>query len=131
MKHIMRRLTREWPIHAMLIPAIVLVCVFSYYPLYGLRLAFQKYNPLLGFLRSSWIGLDNFRFIINLPGTFQVIWNTVNIAIMKIIGGIIVPVTFALLLNEITRNKIKRAFQTFVYIPNFISWIVLSGIFLP
>jgi len=113
----------------MLAPGVVISLLFVYIPLMGSVMAFQKYNPLLGFFKSPWIGFDNFRFIANLPGTFQVIWNTIYIAMLKIIGGIIVPLTFALLLNEITRSKVKRVFQTFIYIPNFISWIILAGIF--
>ena len=124
------RFKRNLVLHFMLIPGIIVSVLFSYIPLAGSVMAFQKYNPLLGFFNSQWIGLDNFRFIANLPGTFQVIWNTVYIAVLKMIGGIIVPVAFALLLNEISQSKIKRTFETFIYIPNFLSWIILSGIFI-
>ena len=111
----------------MLIPAVVLVFIFSYIPLYGLVIAFQKYNPALGF-NSPWIGMGNFANLFRQPSFVQTIWNTFYIAVMKIIGGIIVPVTFALLLNEFSRTSTKRFFQTIIYIPNFLSWVILGGV---
>jgi putative aldouronate transport system permease protein len=111
----------------MLIPAVILVFIFSYIPLYGLVIAFQKYNPALGF-RSPWIGLGNFTNLFRQPSFIQTIWNTFYIAVMKILGGIIVPVTFSLLLNEFSRRSTKRFFQTIIYIPNFLSWVILGGV---
>lgn len=111
----------------MLLPAILLVLVFNYYPLRGLTLAFQKYNPALGF-NSPWVGWKNFEFLFNQPNFIRTIWNTLFMSGMKIIGGIIVPVTFSLLLNEIRFRGIKRMFQTIVYLPNFLSWVILAGV---
>lgn len=109
----------EWQYHAMLIPGLILVFIFAYIPLYGLIIAFQKYNPALGF-RSNWVGLENFRFLFKQPNFVRTIWNTFYIAAFKIIGGIIVPVTFALLLNELRNPRFKKAFQTLVYLPHFL-----------
>ena len=128
----MRRIAtikKNWQFYVMLLPAIVFLAVFAYYPLYGIIIAFQKYRPVTGF-KSPWVGLDNFRYVFSLPGFTRTIWNTIYIAVLKIIGGIIVPVTFALLLNEIRITKVKRAFQTLIYIPNFLSWIIVAGIFI-
>lgn len=111
----------------MLIPGIIILLVFSYIPLYGLVIAFEKYNPALGF-QSKWVGFDNFRYVFSQPNFVRTIWNTFYISFFKIIGGIIVPVIFALLLNEVMHNKIKRVFQTLVYIPNFLSWVIMAGI---
>ena len=127
MKNFKRNLAMQWQLHIMLIPAVVLVFIFSYIPLYGLVIAFQKYNPAMGF-RSPWIGLGNFTNLFRQPSFVQTIWNTFYIAVMKIIGGIIVPVTFALLLNEFSRTTTKRFFQTIIYIPNFLSWVILGGV---
>jgi len=113
----------------MLLPGVAYLIVFFYTPMLGSVMAFQDYSPWSGFLNSPWVGFDNFTFIAKLPGTAQVIRNTLTIAIAKMIGGLIVPVVFALLLNEIRRNSVKRVFQTIVYIPNFLSWIILAGIF--
>ena len=120
-------LRRQWQYHVLLIPAIVLVFVFSYIPLYGLVIAFQKYNPAMGF-SSPWVGLGNFKYLFSQPNFVQTIWNTFYIAIFKIAGGIIVPVTFSLLLNEVRKIAAKRTFQTIVYMPNFLSWVILGGV---
>lgn len=114
----------------MLIPGIIVSLVFVYFPLAGSIMAFQDYSPIKGFFGSEWVGLANFEFVANLPGSFQVLWNTIYIAFFKILGNILVPVLFALLLNEMRSTKAKRTFQTFIYMPNFLSWIILSGIFM-
>ena len=113
----------------MLIPGLVMVAIFSYFPLYGLVIAFQRYNPARGF-NSPWVGLDNFTHLFNQPNFTRTIWNTFFIATCKIIGGIVVPVFFALLLNEVRKVGLKRSFQTLVYIPNFLSWVIMAGILL-
>lgn len=115
-------------LHLMLLPAVVITLIYSYCPMFGIVMVFQKFDPVRSFLNSPWIGLDNFRFIVNLPGSFQVLWNTIYISLLKIIGLIIVPVTFALLLNEVRGKGFKRISQTMVYLPNFLSWIILGGI---
>jgi len=129
MNKVAKRFSMEWPLHVLLIPPLVMVGIFSYGPLYGLVIAFQKYNVALGF-SSPWIGLGNFERLVNQPNFSQLIYNTVFIAVMKIVAGIVVPVTFSLLLNEIIRTSVKRVFQTIIYIPNFISWIIMAGIFM-
>ena len=121
------KLKTQWQYHVMLIPGIIILLIFGYYPLYGLVIAFQKFNPGLGF-NSPWVGFDNFKYIFSQPGFLRTIGNTLYIAVFKIIGGIIVPLTFALLLNEVANNKLKRVFQTLVYLPHFMSWIILAGV---
>lgn len=116
------------PLHLMILPSIIILLVFSYVPMAGLIIAFQKFIPAKGFFKSQWIGLDNFTYLINLPGVFQVLYNTVFIAMLKIIAGIIVPLTFALLLNEVSISKFKRTVQTIIYLPHFLSWVILTGI---
>lgn len=111
----------------MLLPGVILIFIFSYVPLYGLVIAFEKYNPGLGF-SSPWAGLENFRYVFSQPNFVRTIWNTFYIAIFKLLGGIVVPVTVALLLNEVLHDKMKRIFQTLVYIPNFLSWVIMAGI---
>ena len=114
----------------MLLPAVVLVLVFKYIPMGGLCIAFQDYSPIFGLFEQDWIGLENFVYVFSLPTFSRVIYNTLFIAILKIIAGIIVPVAFALLLNEVRNIKYKRTLQTVVYLPYFISWVALAGIFL-
>ncbi len=118
---------RQLPLHLMLIPGIVFTFVFAYIPLYGIIIAFEDYNPVMGF-SSPWVGLKHFRYVFGLPGFGNTIRNTLYIAVCKIIGGIVVPVTFALLLNEVTNVKFKRSLQTMIYLPNFLSWVIVAGL---
>ena len=120
---------RELPLYIMLIPAVVLVAIYSYGPMMGNVIAFQKFNPTKGFFGSPWVGFDNFMNLFTMPTIGQVIGNTVTIALCKMIGGVIVPVCFALLLNEVAQLTVKRTFQTLVYLPHFLSWVILAGIF--
>lgn len=123
----MKKLKKQWQYHFMLMPGVILVFIFCYIPLYGLVIAFQDYNPALGF-HSKWVGLDNFEFVFSQPNFIRTIWNTLYMSILKIAGGIIVPVIFALLLNEVANEKMKRVFQTLIYLPHFLSWVILAGV---
>ena len=90
-------------------------------------IAFENYNPAKGF-SSPWVGLANFKYIFSQPNFVRTIWNTLYIAVFKLIGGVVVPVTVALLLNELVHSKVKKVFQTLVYLPNFLSWVILAGV---
>mgnify|MGYP003910132149 FL=1 len=115
--------------HLMLLPGMLFLFLFSTVPLFGLVMAFQKYVPAKGFFRSKFVGLDNFRFMFQLPDVSQVVINTLVIALSKIVLNIIVPVVFALLLNEVKNKHFKRVVQTVTYMPYFLSWVILGGIF--
>lgn len=121
-------LARNWPLYAMISPALVVLAIFHYYPMYGLIIAFQDYNPGVGFSQSPWVGAQNFEFMLALPDFSQIFLNTVVIAVGKIVSVQVVALVFALLLNEIRSTFFKRTVQTFVYLPHFLSWIVLGGI---
>lgn len=124
------RLKNEMPFHLMLLPAVIVVFIYKYLPMGGLVIAFQNYSPIFGIFDQEWVGLENFRYIFSLPTFPRVIGNTMLIAGLKIIGNLIIPVAFALLLNEIRQKTYKRTLQTLVYLPHFISWVALAGIFL-
>jgi len=119
---------RELPLHLMLLPGVICVILFNYIPLLGIVMAFQKYIPNKGILHSKWIGLDNFKYILSMPNITGVLYNTVFIAVMKIVAGVVIPVLFALLLNEIRKEYFKRSVQTLIYFPYFLSWVILGGI---
>jgi putative aldouronate transport system permease protein len=121
------KIKKQLPYHIMLLPGVILVIVFSYIPLYGLVIAFQRYNPGLGF-SSPWVGFDHFTYLFSQPNFVRTIWNTFYIAFFKLIGGVLVPVIVALFLNELFLEKLKRIFQTLVYLPNFLSWVIMAGV---
>lgn len=119
----------EIPLHLMLIPGIILVFIFHYIPLGGFVIAFQRFIPAKGlFGDQRWVGLENFRYIFSMPNTMNVLRNTVVIAFSKIVLGLIIPITVALMLNELQSSKTKRSIQTVIYFPHFLSWIIFGSI---
>ncbi|NQX66131.1 sugar ABC transporter permease [Paenibacillus alba] len=128
MNLISRLWKREWPLHLMLIPGLMFVIVFSYIPMAGIVMAFQKYIPTRGLFGSPFVGLKNFQYMFVYPDIGRIFFNTIYIAVMKITAGLFVPITIAILLNEMSKQWIKRTFQTLVYLPHFMSWVLLSGI---
>lgn len=124
----MKHVKREMSYHLMLLPGMLILAVFTFVPMFGFAMAFQKYVPAKGISGSKWIGLDNFKFLFVLPDSKQILINTLVISLGKIILGIIVPVVFALLLNEIRIKWFKKTVQTVVYLPHFLSWVILASV---
>ena len=122
------RFRKEWLFLLMMLPGLVLTAIFSYGPMYGIIMAFQDFNPGLGYAGSPWVGWDNFRLIFSQATFISAVYNTFFISFMKIVFQTLASVVFALQLNEIRQNGPKRVFQTIVYIPNFISWVIMAGI---
>jgi len=125
----MRNKKNELYYHAMLLPGMILIFIFSIIPMFGIIIAFQKFIPAKGIFGSPFVGLYNFRLLFTYPDVRQVISNTVLIAVIKIILGIVVPVFFAILLNEVRSVAYKRTIQTVVYLPHFLSWVILAVMF--
>jgi putative aldouronate transport system permease protein len=119
----------EYALYLMLVPALVLVFIYSYIPLAGLVVAFKQYDLASGIMGSKWAGLANFKYLLtgykDLP---VILWNTVFIACMKIIARFFVPIIVAILLNEVARLRYKKMLQTMIYLPYFISWVIVAGI---
>ena len=101
---------------AMVLPGIVFLLVFSYTPMFGLLMAFQDYVPAKGVLGSDFVGLSHFRYLFTLPDILQVTQNTIFIAFWKIFFNTIIPIVFAILLNEIRVKWLKKSIQTIVYL---------------
>jgi len=112
----------------MLLPGFAFLIVFCFVPMGGVVIAFQDFIPALGVLHSDWAGLGNFIYLFQLPDIWQVLKNTVVISLLKIAAGLIVPIIVALLLNEVTKSWFKRTVQTIIYLPYFISWVLLAGV---
>lgn len=112
----------------MILPGLVLLFAFTFVPLAYSVIAFQKFNPALGIQNSPWVGLDNILYMFSLRDARQVFTNTLFIAVMKMVFVLITAVAFALLLNEVRFLRIRRSIQTMVYLPHFLSWVILAGI---
>ena len=119
---------RNWSLYLLVLPVLIFYALFMYKPMYGAIIAFMDYKPAKGIAGSEWVGLENYEFIFSLPDGRQVFMNTLIIAFAKLILNIFVPVTFAILLNEIRLKFFKRTFQTIVYLPHFLSWVVLATV---
>ncbi|QTH43595.1 sugar ABC transporter permease [Cohnella sp. LGH] len=124
----MKKTKRELPLHLMLVPGVLILLIYCYYPMVGFVIAFQKFIPINGLFGSDWIGLGNFRYVLQMPDIWQVLGNTVFIASMKILLGLAVPILVAVLLNELKHVLIKRGVQTLIYLPHFLSWVILGGV---
>ena len=120
---------RNIPLHLMLLPALALLIIYSYGPMVGLKIAFEKFIPAKGlFGNQKFIGLNNFTYLLALPGAMRALRNTVVIAVWKIVLNLVVPIIVALLINEVRSARFRKIVQTVIYLPHFLSWIILSGI---
>ncbi len=115
-------------LYLMLIPAIVYYIIFCYIPMYGVTIAFKDFNPMLGIWKSEWQGFDTFRKLFEMEKFYSVFWNTIRISLIRLVFGFPFPIIIALLLNELRNVRLKKTIQTIIYVPNFISWVVLGGI---
>lgn len=130
LKH--RRLTeklyRYRYLYIMIIPAILWYVFFCYAPMYGITVAFKEFKYNAGIGGSPWIGLENFSKLFRTPAFFEVLKNTIIISFGRILFCFPVPIILALMLNELRRVKIKKTVQTILYLPHFLSWVIMYGI---
>ena len=116
-------------LYLMVLPALALIFIFNYLPYSGLVIAFKDFQPFKGIWGSPWAGLKYFGKFLTDEKFYSVLLNTLKINFCDIILGFTAPIIFALLANEIYNIKFKKTVQTISYLPNFLSWIVVSGIF--
>lgn len=114
----------------MLTPGFVILFLFNILPMFGIVLAFKDFNSSLGILNSPFVGLKNFKYMLELNDIKSILFNTVFIAVSKIILNLVIPLIFALMLNEVRHAKFKKSVQTVAYMPHFLSWVILAGIML-
>lgn len=123
------RFRKELPFHLMLLVPVILVFIYMYLPMGGLVIAFQKFIPAKGlFGDQQWVGWGNFELLLKNPQALPALRNTVIIAAWKIVLHLLVPVTVSILLNEVRNAGFRRTIQTLIYLPHFLSWILLGGI---
>ncbi|MFP4974221.1 ABC transporter permease [Paenibacillus sp. CN-4] len=115
-------------LYLMSIPFVIWAFVFSYLPLWGWTMAFQKYKPARGFFEQKWVGFEHFKALFQDDQFLLALRNTLAMSGMGLVAGFIFPITFAILLNEVRLGVFKRFAQTISYLPHFVSWVVAAGI---
>lgn len=121
---------RDWRLYVMLILPITFYILFRYKPMVGILIAFQKYNIFKGIWGSQWVGLKNFKFVMGMRDFPLALKNTLLLNFMGLIAGFPVPIILAIMLNEIRSTPVKRLSQTMLYLPHFLSWIIIGGMML-
>mgnify|MGYP005800874023 CR=1 FL=1 len=123
-----RRILKEKWTYLFLLPGVLYFVVFHYVPLLGNVVAFQDFSPFRGIFGSDWVGLENFRTIVRDPEVMRALTNTLIIAFLQIVFAFPAPIILALFLNSLVSDRVKRSIQTIVYLPHFISWVVVVSI---
>lgn len=118
----------QLPLHLIILPGVLATLLFSYVPMYGLLMAFQNFIPTKGILKSKWVGFKHFNRLFNLPDFYEILRNTLVIAVLKIATLLLFSLILALLLNEVKRRKVSRTVQACLIFPHFLSWIVLGSL---
>jgi putative aldouronate transport system permease protein len=123
------RLRRDRTLLLMAVPAIVLLLVFNYAPLFGLLTAFQEYDPLVGVWHSEWVGLDQFTQLFGDPLFWGALNNTLYLSFVQLVLFFPIPIALALLLNSVLSERLRNFVQSVVYLPHFFSWVLAITIF--
>lgn len=121
---------KEWDLYLMLVPGIVFLIIFKYTPMYGIIIAFKDFNIFDGMKASPWVGWDNFERLVSSEEFARVFRNTIIISLYKIIFLFPLPIIIAIMMNELRHMIFKRSIQTIVYLPHFLSWVIVSGLFI-
>lgn len=123
-----RYLWKKKNLYLMLLPCLLFFLIFHYVPIYGIVIAFQDYRPGLGIAGSQWVGLEQFRKLFASSQFYDVFRNSITLSFLKLVFDFPVPIIVAVLLNEIRIALFKRVAQTLIYLPYFMSWVVIGGI---
>ncbi|MFC3843900.1 MULTISPECIES: ABC transporter permease [Paenibacillus] len=118
----------DYMLYLMLLVPIAYIVIFKYAPMYGIQIAFKDYNIFQGVSKSPWNNFETFKQIFASPQFFQVVRNTLMLNFLDLILGFPAPIILAILLNELVWNKFKKVSQTILYLPHFLSWVIIGGI---
>lgn len=122
------KVKRFVPMYLLILPAVLITLIFSYFPLPGLLISFMDYDMFGGFAASKWVGLENIKTLFAMPNMIKSILNTLTISVLSIVIVFPIPIILAVLLNEIKNVAFKKTMQTITYLPHFLSWISVIGI---
>lgn len=126
-KGIFQRIKKDWVIYLMLLPAIVYFVIFNVIPIIGMKLAFQDYRVIGD---NIWVGMKHFNVLLSSPAFFDVLKNTVIISSMKIIFFFPIPIIVSLMINELRNGPFRKYIQSVIYLPHFLSWVVIAGVWI-
>lgn len=121
-------LKKDWQLYAILIIPLAFALVFKYGSMFGLTIAFKDYKILKGFADSEWVGLDIFKKVFAMPNFGEAVWNTLLLNVLILVLGFPMPIILALLLNEIKNKYYKKVTQTLLYLPHFLSFVIIGAI---
>lgn len=121
---------RDWRLYLMLILPVVFYIMFRYTPMYGIVIAFQNYNLFKGIAGSRWVGTANFEFVFKMRDFSIALKNTLLLNFLDLLVGFPMPIILAIMLNEIKSSGVKRVAQTLLYLPHFLSWVIIGGMML-
>ncbi|RAV12701.1 sugar ABC transporter permease [Paenibacillus contaminans] len=119
----------QFALYLLIAPVLLLIFVFNYIPMYGILISFQDFSPFKGVLGSKWVGFKHIAYFLNDETFWKVMRNTLILNFYDLVFGFTAPIVFALLANEFMHKGIKRVIQTISYLPHFLSWVVVSGVF--
>ena len=128
-KNLLLRMYKYWQIYLLILPALLVLLYFKYYPMYGVQIAFRDYKIVKGILGSDWVGLRWFEKLFRTPKFLQVVRNTLILNCLHLVTSLPVSVLFGLMLNECAHIGYKRFIQTVSYMPHFLSWVIVYAIF--
>jgi putative aldouronate transport system permease protein len=128
LSRIAHHLRREWQLYVMLAPMIIWFLVFLYKPMYGLQIAFKDYSIFRGVAASPWVGFEHFQNLFSNDQFLRAVMNTIKISALNLMFGFPAPIILALMFNEVLHATYKRTAQTIVYLPHFISSVIIAGI---
>lgn len=123
-----QRMRREWQMYVFIVPGVLFFLVFAYFPMLGNVVAFQDFSAFRGIFGSEWVGLDNFIALFTDDEVLRALVNTLIISFLQIAFAFPAPILLALFLNSLLSEKVKRTIQTVVYLPHFISWVIVIAI---
>nr|WP_238327787.1 sugar ABC transporter permease [Paenibacillus gorillae] len=115
-------------LYLLILPGVIYFLLFKYVPMWGIIISFQDYSPYMGMWRSPWVGFEHFVTLFKNPDFFLIFRNTMVISLMNILFYFPMPIIIALMLNELRLKRYKRVIQSVIYLPHFLSWVIISGI---
>ncbi|MBB6632852.1 ABC transporter permease [Cohnella thailandensis] len=123
-----KSIVKHGALYLMIVPGLLYFIIFKYLPMFGLVIAFEDYKPYKGIFGSEWVGFAHFERLFSEPMFLTILFNTLTLFFLNLIFCFPVPILLALMLNEVRQHRFKRVIQTLVYIPHFMSWVIIVSI---